>query len=150
MANIRYCRHCGANQIAESTSYLSIEDEPARETDVDRETGASIERVTVIMADDHLVVQHGLGESLAIQSEFEIMGQAPSREELVARSQEYALDVELMNMMIPEIEGGEAARQIEQASPRTQIIILTSLPGIAISRSGNRGHFTLKWNSRKR
>lgn len=149
-ANIRYCRHCGTSQIAEPTSYLSMEDKPASETGIDQAAGAYIEKITVIMIDDHLVVQHDLRELLATQSEFEIVGGASSREEAVARCQEYVPDVALMDLMMTGIGGGEATCQIKQVGARTKIIILTSLPIIAISQSGNHGRFTLKWLSQKR
>ncbi len=143
-ANFRYCRYCGASQMAEPTSNLSMDDKPISETDVDRDTGTSIEKIRVIMANDHLVVRQGLPAFLATQPEFKIVVEASSGEEAVALCQECAPDVASMDLMMPGIGAGEAVRQIKPVSPRTQIIILTSPPVVAISRPDHREHVTLK------
>jgi two-component system, NarL family, response regulator LiaR len=90
------------------------------------DTIATGEKITVVMADDHLVVRQGLRALLEIQPEIEIVGEAAIGEEAVKLCQEYAPDVVLMDLMMPGIGGVEATRQIKQVSPRTQIIILTS------------------------
>jgi two-component system, NarL family, response regulator LiaR len=93
---------------------------------VDRDQNTATEKITVVTADDHLVVRQGLRAFLETQPDFEIVGEASSGEEAVMLCQDYAPDVVLMDLVMPEIGGIEATRQIKQVSPRTQIIIITS------------------------
>ena len=95
-----------------------------RQTDRDQDT--ALEKITVLTADDHLVVRQGLRAFLETQPDFEIVGEASSGEEAVTLCQNYAPDVALLDLLMPGIGGIEATRQIKQVSPRTQIIILTS------------------------
>lgn len=127
-----------------------MEDKPVSETETGRDTDASIKKITVILADDHFVVRQELRAFLPTRPQIEIAGEAASGAEAVALCQEYAPDVALIDLMMPGIGGCEAARQIKPVSPRTQIIILTSSPVVAISRSDNRGHVTLERSSREK
>lgn len=84
------------------------------------------EKITVLMADDHLVVRQGLRAFLETRTDLEIVGEASSGEEAVELGREQVPDVALMDLVMPGIGGIEAIRQLKQASPRTQIIVLTS------------------------
>ena len=84
------------------------------------------EKISVLLADDHLVVRQGLRAFLETQPDLEIVGEASSGEEAVALCREHAPDVALMDLLMPGVGGIEATRQLKQISPRTQIVILTS------------------------
>src|SRR5262249_5386733 len=103
-----------------------MRDKPESETRAGRDIDSSVDKITMILADDHLVVRHGARAFLETQPEFEIVGEASSGEEAVALCRDHAPDVALIDLIMPGIGGVEATRQIKQVSPRTQIIILTS------------------------
>ena len=84
------------------------------------------EYTTIIIADDHAVVRQGVRALLETQSDMRIVGEAASGEEAVRLSAEHAPDVVLMDLLMPGIGGVEAARQVKETSPRTQIVVLTS------------------------
>jgi two-component system, NarL family, response regulator LiaR len=84
------------------------------------------EKITVLIADDHSVVRQGVRVFLETQPEIEVLGEADSGEKAVEMSAEFAPDVVLLDLLMPNMNGVEATRQIKQASPRSNIIILTS------------------------
>ncbi len=85
------------------------------------------EHITILLVDDHPLVRQGVRTFLETQPDLQIIGEADSGEEALRLTAEYAPDVVLMDLVMPDrMDGGTATRQIKQLSPRTQIIILTS------------------------
>ncbi len=87
---------------------------------------APIDPITVMIVDDHEMVRRGACSYLEAQLDIKVVAQAGSGEEAVRLAQEFIPDVVLMDLVMPGIDGVEATRQVKNASPRTQIIILTS------------------------
>ena len=85
-----------------------------------------MERISVLMVDDHRLVRQGLQDFLELQDDLEIVGEASSGEEGVQLAQDILPDVVLMDLVLPGIDGVEATRRIKAVSPSTQIIVLTS------------------------
>jgi len=79
-----------------------------------------------MIVDDHEMVRRGACSYLEAQTDISVVAQAGSGEEAVKLAQEFIPDVVLMDLVMPGIDGVEATRQVKNASPRTQIIILTS------------------------
>ncbi|MCP5095816.1 MAG: response regulator transcription factor [Chloroflexi bacterium] len=84
------------------------------------------ESITVLLVDDHKVVRQGVRAFLQTQPDIEVVAEAESGGDAVAATIDHAPDVVLMDLIMPGIDGVEATRQVKKASPRTQIIILTS------------------------
>jgi two-component system, NarL family, response regulator LiaR len=82
--------------------------------------------ITVVIVDDHFVVRQGVRALLETQADISIVGEAASGEEAVRLCADQAPDVVLMDLLMPGLNGVEATRQIKQASPRSQVIVLTS------------------------
>lgn len=82
--------------------------------------------ITVLIVDDHTVVRQGIRAFLATQSDIQVVGEAASGREAVRLVMEHVPDVVLMDLVMPEMDGVEATRQIRRISPRTQVIVLTS------------------------
>src|SRR5512136_3041260 len=85
-----------------------------------------IDPITVMIVDDHEMVRRGACSYLEAQPDICVVAQAGTGEEAVRLAQEFIPDVVLMDLVMPGIDGVEATRQVKNASPRTQIIILTS------------------------
>jgi NarL family two-component system response regulator LiaR len=85
-----------------------------------------IDPITVMIVDDHEMVRRGACSYLEAQTDIYVVAQAGSGEEAVKLAQEFIPDIVLMDLVMPGIDGVEATRQVKNASPRTQIIILTS------------------------
>jgi len=82
--------------------------------------------ITVMIVDDHEMVRRGACSYLEAQADISVVAQAGSGEEAVKLAQEFIPDVVLMDLVMPGMDGIEATRRVKAASPRTQIVILTS------------------------
>lgn len=85
-----------------------------------------VDPITVLIVDDHKVVRRGVRAFLDTQPDLVVVGEAESGQEAVTQVAEHAPDVVLMDLIMPGMDGVEATRQVKKASPRTQIIVLTS------------------------
>lgn len=84
------------------------------------------ETISVLITDDHALVRQGVRDFLELQPDLTIAGEATSGENAVRLAGELAPDVVLMDLVMPGIGGVEATRQVKQASPHSQILVLTS------------------------
>jgi NarL family two-component system response regulator LiaR len=84
------------------------------------------DEIALLIADDHALVRQGIRTFLDLQPDLSVLGEASSGEEAVRMAAEFAPDVVLMDLVMPGFGGVEATRQVKQASPRSQVIILTS------------------------
>jgi NarL family two-component system response regulator LiaR len=82
--------------------------------------------ITVLIVDDHAVVRQGVRASLEARPGFAVVAEAESGVEAVRRVTETVPDVVLMDLLMPDMDGVEATRQVRRLSPRTQVIVLTS------------------------
>jgi NarL family two-component system response regulator LiaR len=87
-----------------------------------------VERVTILVADDHPVVRQGLRTFLATQEDLDVVGEAATCTEAAERAAELRPDVVLLDLVMPGGDGIEAARKIRVASPDSKVIVLTSYP----------------------
>src|SRR5579884_2676862 len=85
-----------------------------------------IDKISLLITDDHALVRQGIRAFLELQPDLNVVGEAGSGEEAVRMVAELAPDVVLMDLVMPGIGGVEATRQVKQASPHSQIIVLTS------------------------
>jgi NarL family two-component system response regulator LiaR len=90
--------------------------------------------ITVFLVDDHDVVRKGLRFYLSAHAEITILGEAGDAQSAVDEVTRLVPDVVLMDLLLPLQPGGEpndqggieATRRIRQASPFTQVVVLTS------------------------
>ncbi len=85
-----------------------------------------MDRIRVLVADDHPVVRQGLRTFLALQDDFEIVGEAGDGEEAVKQVEELLPDVVVMDLVMPKLDGIDAIRRIRSVSPTTRVLVLTS------------------------
>lgn len=78
----------------------------------------------ILLADDHRVVREGLKQVLGREG-FEVIGEAGDGREAVVQALELEPQVALLDLSMPSKNGIEAAREILNALPKTQVIILT-------------------------
>ena len=87
---------------------------------------SSNERIRVMLADDHPIMRNGLREALDAEEDFEVVGQAADGVEAVRMAQRVEPDVIVMDVMMPGKDGVDACRDIMEALPETQVLMLTA------------------------
>ncbi|MDQ3898167.1 MAG: response regulator transcription factor [Actinomycetota bacterium] len=83
------------------------------------------EPIRVVISDDHELFRRGLKMVLEAEEDIEVVAEAADGQEAVARVEELAPDVVLMDVRMPRMGGIEATRLIRQLFPTTRIIVLT-------------------------
>lgn len=83
-------------------------------------------RMKLLLADDHLMVRKGLRLFLQSQPDIEIVGEASTGLEAVTLAEQLQPHVVLMDLIMPEMDGIEATKQLKQKYPDMKVIILTS------------------------
>ncbi len=89
------------------------------------QVGAGGEPIRVVISDDHDLFRRGLRMVLEAEEDIEVVAEAADGQEAVARVEELAPDVVLMDVRMPRMGGIEATRLIRQLFPTTRIIVLT-------------------------
>ena len=84
-----------------------------------------MERIRVLVADDHVVVRFGLASIIEQQEDMEVVAQASTGREVVDLYVAHRPDVTLVDLRMPGINGDEAIAQICREDPRARIIVLT-------------------------
>ena len=85
--------------------------------------------IRVVIADDHAIVRSGIRALLATESDIEVVGEAANGREALATAEQLRPDIILMDLVMPELDGIEAIRQITAMWPTMRILVLTSFAG---------------------
>lgn len=103
-----------------------------------------MEPIRVLIADDHPLFRDGLRTLLNSGTETEVMGEAATGEETIARAATLQPDVILMDINMPGPNGIEATRRILHTSPHIGILVVTMYEDddsvFAAMRAGARGY----------
>ncbi len=82
--------------------------------------------IRVVIADDHEVIRAGFGIMLRTQPDIEVVGEAADGAEAVRLCGREPVDVVLMDVRMPGLDGIEATRQITAAGAWPRVIMLTT------------------------
>ncbi|MFN0148581.1 MAG: response regulator [Dehalococcoidia bacterium] len=83
--------------------------------------------IRLLIADDHAVVRQGLRMFLALDPEFEVVGEARDGAEALKLSRDLSPDVVLMDLLMPVMDGITAIGHIRRELPDVEVIALTSV-----------------------
>jgi adenylate cyclase len=94
--------------------------------------------ITVVLADDNLIVRTGVRALLAREADVEVVGEAADHPELIAAAIEHEPQVVVSDIRMPptfQREGIDAAKEIRQRTPGTGVVILSQYddPEYAVS-----------------
>ncbi len=79
----------------------------------------------ILIVDDHPLTREALAGLLA-QNGFDVVGQAASGEEAIAKVQELHPDLVLLDLSMPDMDGLTALPRLHDAAPKTEIVVLTA------------------------
>src|SRR6476646_2791326 len=90
-----------------------------------KKRGWMMEKIKVLIADDHRVVREGLAAILKTKDDLNVVGEAQDGMEAVEKTKTLMPDVILMDVSMPRMGGVEATRQIKREFPHIGIVALT-------------------------
>lgn len=100
--------------------------------------------VRVLIADDHPLFREGMRGRLDRVADVAVVGEAASGEEAVGLAKDLEPHVILMDIKMPGLNGIEATREIQQASPQIGVLVLTMFEDddsvFAAMRAGAKGY----------
>ena len=82
-------------------------------------------RLRVLIVDDHAVVRDGIRAVLALQRDIEVIGEAVDGKEAVGKAIELLPDVVVMDIVMPVMNGLEAAKEIRKKCKSAKVLMLT-------------------------
>jgi DNA-binding NarL/FixJ family response regulator len=85
-----------------------------------------MKRITVLLAEDHLIVREGFRSLLKSETDIEVIGEAPDGRRAVALAKKLRPAVVVMDIAMPLLNGLEATRQIRRAVPGAKVIMLSA------------------------
>jgi len=83
-------------------------------------------KIKVLVADDHAIVRIGLKSVLDYETDIEVVGEAKNGIEAVQEAERAQPDVIIMDLVMPRKDGVSATREIHARFPDTKILILTT------------------------
>ena len=85
-----------------------------------------MEKIRVMLVDDQVLLREGLKTIINIQEDMEVAAEAENGERALGCMEETAVDVVLMDIQMPVMNGVEATAAIKKRCPGTTIVILTT------------------------
>jgi DNA-binding NarL/FixJ family response regulator len=85
-----------------------------------------MKRITVLLAEDHMVVREGFRKMLELEKDLDVVGEAEDGRQAVALVKKLRPAVVLMDIAMPRLNGLEATRQVLKAVPATKVLMLSA------------------------
>ncbi len=104
-----------------------------------------MEKIKVLLADDHPLILEGLKKILDLEPDIEVVGLACNGLEAIQMVEKYKPNVVLLDINMPEYDGIRACTEITEKIPDTKIIALTVCEEeekvVKILKAGAKGYF---------
>ncbi len=82
--------------------------------------------IRILVADDHPIVRDGLVAVLNTQADFDVVGEAGTGPDTIARAADLGPDVVLLDLEMPEMDGLATLEHLRQRDPAIKVIIFTA------------------------
>lgn len=84
-----------------------------------------MKRARILIADDHEIVRHGVRNLINHEEDLEVVWEAQDGREAVRLAEKHHPDVAIIDLVMSDLNGMEATRQIRKVSPQTKLLIFT-------------------------
>ena len=84
-----------------------------------------MEKIRILIVDDHAIMRDGIRALLGLHDDLEIVGEASEGREAIEKARDLMPDVVIMDIAMPGMDGLEAARRIMRKTPKTKVLVLT-------------------------
>jgi len=84
-----------------------------------------MKKLGILIADDHELVRNGIRGLLQAHRGWTVVGEAKNGLEAVEKAKMLKPDVAILDFTMPKLDGLQATRQIREAAPNTEIVMLT-------------------------
>ncbi|WP_327169351.1 response regulator transcription factor [Streptomyces subrutilus] len=102
--------------------------------------------VRVIVVDDQAAVREPLAAVLALAPDIDVVATAADGAEALAAADAHPVDVVLMDLRMPVMDGTEATRRLSASHPQVAVVVLTTFADddsiLAALNAGARGYLT--------
>jgi DNA-binding NarL/FixJ family response regulator len=85
-----------------------------------------MEKIKVLLADDHTVVRQGLRVLLEAEQDITVVGEADNGRQALRLALKLQPDVVVIDVAMPQLNGVEATRQIIKEVPGARVLVLSS------------------------
>ena len=85
--------------------------------------------ISLVLADDHLIVLNGLEQLLALERDFVVLAKCSNGEQAVQAVRAHRPDVLVLDLQMPKMDGLQTLRQLRDRGPLTRTVILTASLG---------------------
>src|SRR6202035_1684026 len=85
----------------------------------------NVKKLRILIADDHGLVRRGARAILQSRHGWKVVGEAVDGREAVEKAIDLKPDVAVVDIGMPELDGVEVARQIREAVPDIEVLVLT-------------------------
>lgn len=85
-----------------------------------------VRKIRVFLLDDHEVVRRGVAELLATEGDIEVVGEAGTCAQALARIPTREVDVAILDVQLPDGLGIDVCRDLRTADPGLRVLMLTS------------------------
>ena len=100
--------------------------------------------IRVLIVDDHELLREGLKSLLSREEDMEVVGEAARGHEAIALARELRPDVVVLDARLPDVDGVEVCRQLQEEMPEVAVIFLTTFSEadlvLSAVRAGARGY----------
>lgn len=109
-----------------------------------KKTIAVVQKIRILIVDDHPVVRKGLCSCLSSKPHLQIVGEACDGNDAVRKVKELQPDIVLMDVQMPHMDGLQVTESLRKEAPKVKVLILSMQTNresvLRIIKAGARGY----------